>query len=46
MLEAPNGWGKSTLMDAIMGVIEPKTGSIILHNERITTLPIWERVKK
>lgn len=46
LLEAPNGWGKSTLMDAITGVIPPKTGSILLHNERITNLPIWTRSKK
>ncbi|MBP5344571.1 MAG: ATP-binding cassette domain-containing protein [Alphaproteobacteria bacterium] len=46
MLEAPNGWGKSTLMDAITGVISPKTGSIMLHGEHITNWPIWERVKK
>ena len=46
LLEAPNGWGKSTLMDAITGVIAPKTGTISLHNERITTLPIWARAKK
>ncbi len=46
MLEAPNGWGKSTLMDAITGVIEPKTGSIILKGEHITGKPIWTRAKK
>jgi len=46
LLEAPNGWGKSTLMDAITGVIAPKTGTILLHNEHITTLPIWTRAKK
>ncbi len=46
MLEAPNGWGKSTLMDAIMGVIEPKTGTMMLHGGKISHLPIWERVKK
>ena len=46
MLEAPNGWGKSTLMDAITGVIVPKTGTILLHSEHITNLPIWTRAKK
>ena len=46
LLEAPNGWGKSTLMDAITGVIQPKTGTILLHNEHITNLPIWTRAKK
>ena len=46
MLEAPNGWGKSTLMDAIMGVIDVKTGSITLHGERITNKPIWARARK
>ena len=46
LLEAPNGWGKSTLMDAITGVIAPKTGTILLHNEHITNLPIWTRAKK
>ena len=46
LLEAPNGWGKSTLMDAIMGIIEPKSGTMVLHGEKITRLPIWERAKK
>lgn len=46
LLEAPNGWGKSTLMDAITGVISPKTGTILLHNERITNMPIWIRAQK
>ena len=46
MLEAPNGWGKSTLMDAIMGVIGVKTGSITVHGERITNKPSWIRARK
>ena len=46
LLEAPNGWGKSTLMDAIMGVIGVKTGSITLHGERITNKPTWSRARK
>ena len=33
-------------MDAITGVISPKTGTIMLHGEHITPVPIWERVKK
>lgn len=46
MLEAPNGWGKSTLMDAIMGVIDVDTGSIVVHGERITNKPTWTRARK
>ena len=46
MLEAPNGWGKSTLMDAIMGVIDVKTGTVTVHGEKMTNKSIWTRARK
>ena len=45
ILQAPNGWGKTTLMEAIAGLIPIHRGSIQLNGQPIETLPPWERVK-
>ncbi len=46
LLEAPNGWGKSTLLDAIAGIHPSEAGRIILKGEEINTLPTHSRIKK
>lgn len=46
ILQAPNGWGKSTLFGAITGLIPIESGSISLNGHNINNLPIWERIKK
>lgn len=46
ILEAPNGWGKSTLLESIAGLIPPTTGTLELNNEDITTIPVWKRAQK
>lgn len=45
VLQAPNGWGKSTLLAAIGGLVRPDSGSIILDGRSIEELPTWERVR-
>ena len=44
ILQAPNGWGKTTLMEAIAGLIPIHRGSIRLNGQPIEALPPWERV--
>ena len=45
ILEAPNGWGKSTLLDAISGVCPIESGKIILKGNDINTIPTYKRIK-
>lgn len=43
ILQAPNGWGKSTLFEAISGNIFCKNGSIIFKGAPIQSSPAWTR---
>lgn len=40
-----NGVGKTSLMNAIMGVLPARSGTITLDGRDITGLPPWERVR-
>tara|TARA_B100000780_G_scaffold172639_1_gene120897 strand:+ start:81 stop:857 length:777 start_codon:yes stop_codon:yes gene_type:complete len=42
----PNGVGKSTLFNLIIGLIKPDFGSIIIDGENVLDYPISERAKK
>lgn len=46
VLEAPNGWGKSTLLESIAGLIPATTGTVKLFEEDVTTTPVWKRAQK
>ncbi|HLP47464.1 MAG TPA: ATP-binding cassette domain-containing protein, partial [Candidatus Kapabacteria bacterium] len=46
LLEAPNGWGKTTLFEALAGLIPIDKGEIHFYDQDIKMLPSWERVKK
>ncbi len=46
ILQAPNGWGKSSLLAALMGLMPTEGGDIRLMGQDITTLPTWDRVRK
>lgn len=41
-----NGAGKSTLLRAVMGLIKPKNGTILLDGEDITRLAPHQRVAR
>lgn len=43
ILEAPNGWGKSTLLESIAGLVPPVSGAVELQGEDVTALPAWKR---
>lgn len=45
VLEAPNGWGKSTLLDSIAGIQPIESGSILLKGRDVNTIPTHKRVK-
>jgi len=45
VLEAPNGWGKTTLLDALGGLAPIAGGTISLLGTDITRRPAWERRK-
>jgi branched-chain amino acid transport system ATP-binding protein len=46
VLQAPNGWGKSTLLAAVAGIIPAASGEVRLDGIAIDDLPVWERVGK
>jgi ABC-type branched-subunit amino acid transport system ATPase component len=46
LLEAPNGWGKSTLLDTITGVLRQQSGEIIFDGESINALSTDKRILK
>ena len=45
-LPGPNGVGKSTIFNLIMGLIKPDFGSIIINSEKVNKFPIYIRAKK
>ena len=46
ILEAPNGWGKSTLLESIAGLVPAVGGRVELFDEDVTTKPVWQRARK
>jgi ABC-type branched-subunit amino acid transport system ATPase component len=46
ILRAPNGWGKTSLMEAIMGFLSISDGEILLDGENLAAEPATKRRKK
>jgi ABC-type multidrug transport system fused ATPase/permease subunit len=42
-LLGPNGVGKSTIFNLIIGLLKPQSGSIEINNEKINSYPIYTR---
>ena len=45
VLEAPNGWGKTTFLEALAGVIPIQSGEVRIYDKPIQNLKSWDRVK-
>lgn len=45
LLEAPNGWGKSTLLDAVAGIQSTESGKIWIDGKEISSMPTHKRMK-
>ncbi len=45
-LLGPNGAGKTTTFKCLLGFLKPDNGKVMLNDEDITNLPVWERAKK
>nr|VFJ77558.1 MAG: ABC-type branched-chain amino acid transport system, ATPase component [Candidatus Kentron sp. FW] len=45
ILQAPNGWGKTTLIMAIAGFLPIQQGTIRLQGQPLETFPTWKRVR-
>lgn len=42
-LQAPNGWGKTSLMEALAGILPCQDGGIQLDSARLERKSVWER---
>jgi ABC-type branched-subunit amino acid transport system ATPase component len=45
MLQAPNGWGKTTLLEAMIGLIPVARGKINFNGKQMQRLDVWDRVR-
>jgi ABC-type branched-subunit amino acid transport system ATPase component len=45
LLEAPNGWGKTTLLEAVAGLIPAAKGEIKIRGRDVSTTPPWRRAE-
>ena len=45
-LLGPNGVGKSTIFNIIIGLLKPNYGSVIINNENVVNYPISSRSSK
>ena len=44
VLQAPNGWGKTTFLEALAGTIPIRHGEVRIFERAVHRLPTWERV--
>lgn len=45
VLQAPNGWGKTTLLEAIAGLIPATRGQVSMENQSLNSKGAWLRAK-
>jgi branched-chain amino acid transport system ATP-binding protein len=44
-LQAPNGWGKTTLLDCVAGILPPRAGIVRLDGKDISASKTWQRAR-
>lgn len=45
-LLGPNGAGKTTIFDMMVGLCQPDQGQILLNDESVTALPMYQRARR
>lgn len=45
ILEAPNGWGKTSLLESISGLTSVTDGLTFLWNTEVSKKPVWQRAQ-
>ena len=45
-LLGPNGAGKTTIFDMVVGICQPDHGEILLNQEALTHLPMYQRARR
>ena len=46
VLQAPNGWGKSSLLEALSGLLPVGSGNIFIKGQAVTDAPVWDRIRQ
>jgi branched-chain amino acid transport system ATP-binding protein len=46
VLQAPNGWGKTTLLETLAGLLTASEGTVKIFGEPIESLPPWDRARR
>ena len=44
VLQAPNGWGKTTFLEALSGIIPTSGGAMKLYGKAVHKMPTWTRI--
>ena len=46
VLQAPNGWGKTTFLEALSGIIPIAGGEMHLYGTAVQKMPTWSRISR
>ena len=46
VLQAPNGWGKTTFLEALTGIIPTAAGEMRIYGTAVQKMPTWTRINR
>ena len=46
VLQAPNGWGKTTFLEALSGIIPIASGEMHIYGTAVHKIPTWSRISR